>query len=156
MWRLLCSDSKPPSRIDKIRIIHWSKIIIYIWLTNGLIEFEQFSKKKLEITITQSRWCHCGGSHPTVKFFRQQQKEKGYKKITFNPHNSNNKHNKRNGWKPNTWFRWGSEDHFIVDCLKPDTMDKKVHWKKENPKTCAYILMKIDKTLENITYKSKS
>ena len=81
----------------------------------------------------------------------KQRKEKGYKKPTFNPHNSNNKHNENNSWKPNTCFRCGSEDYFIVNCPKPDTLDNEVHWNMEKPNTRAYISKKIDKTLENST-----
>ena len=83
--------------------------------------------------FSQSRCSHCGGSHR-------------YKKPQFNPRNSNNNHNERNGRKPNTCFRCVSEDHFILNCKKPETSDKKVHWNIENPKTCVYRLNKIDKT----------
>ena len=40
--------------------------------------------------------------------------------------------------------------------LKPYTSNNKFHWKTENPKTCAYRLIKIDKTSENISDESKS
>ena len=33
-----------------------------------------------------------------------------------------------------TCFRCGLEDHFIANCPKPETSDKKVHWNTENPK----------------------
>ena len=98
----------------------------------------------------QSRRNHCGGPHPTEKFFKQHIKEKGYNQPPFNQ--SNNKHNECNGSKTNTQFRCGSENHFIANFPKPDTLDKKVHWNKENTKTCAYRSKKIDKTLENSTY----
>ena len=106
--------------------------------------------------FSQSRWSHCGCSHPTEKFFKQQKKEKGYKKPPFNPHNSNNNRNECNGRKPNTCFRCGSEDYFIKIFPKPDTSDNKVHWNTEKLKTCAYRLTKIDKTSENITDESES
>ena len=40
--------------------------------------------------------------------------------------------------------------------MKLDSSDKKVHCNTENPKTCAYILTKIDKTSEKIKVESKS
>ena len=70
----------------------------------------------------------------------------GYKKPPLNSRNSNNKHNERNGRKPNTCFSCGLEDHLFANIPKPETLDKKVHWNKENPKTCAYISEKIDET----------
>ena len=62
-----------------------------------------------------------------------------HKKPLSNSHNSNNKQNERNGRKPNTCFRCGSEDRFIANCPKQDTLDKKAHWNTENPKIHAYI-----------------
>ena len=53
-------------------------------------------------------------------------------------------------------FRYGSEDYFIANCLKPDTSDKKFHRNTDNLKTRAYILKKIDKTPENSTDERKS
>ena len=44
---------------------------------------------------------HCEGSHPTEKLFKQQGKEKGYKKLSFNTRNSSNNRNELNGRKPN-------------------------------------------------------
>ena len=82
--------------------------------------------------------------------------KKGYKKSPFNTQNSNNKHNERNGWNPNTCFRCGSEDHFISNCLKLDTLNKKVPWNMENFEICSYRSIKIDKTSENTTYESES
>ena len=35
-------------------------------------------------------------------------------------------------------------------------MDKKFHWNTENPKNCAFLSKKIDKTSENSTYESDS
>ena len=81
---------------------------------------------------------HCGGLYPTDKHFKQQRNEKGYKKTPFNPQNFNNNSNECNDRKPNTCFRCGSEDHFIANCPKPDTLNKKFHWNTENPKTRVY------------------
>ena len=53
-------------------------------------------------------------------------------------------------------FRYGSKDHFIANCPKPETSDKKFNWKTENPKNCAYRQKKIYKTPENSTDKSDS
>ena len=92
----------------------------------------------------QSSYSHCGGSHPTDKFFKQQQKYKGYKKPPFNIRYSNNGHNERNGRKPNTCFRCGSEDGYITNFPKLDTLDDKVHLNTEKPKTCVHRSKKID------------
>ena len=67
-----------------------------------------------------------------------------------------NKRNERNGRKPNTCFVCGSEDHFITNSHKLDTLDKKVHRNRENPKTRAYRSCKIDKMLKNSTDESDS
>ena len=48
-------------------------------------------------------------------------------------------------------FICGSEDHFIANFPKPETLDNKVHCNTENPKTCAYISKKIYKTSKNCT-----
>ena len=56
-------------------------------------------------TFSQSRYSHCGGSHPTEKLFLKNQKYKGYKKPPFNLRNSNNKCDEYNCQKPNTCFR---------------------------------------------------
>ena len=98
--------------------------------------------------VYQSRCSQCGGLYPNAKFFKQYPKEKGYKKLPFNPRNSNNKSNEQNGWKPNTCFRCGLEDNFITSFPKLDTLDKKVQCNTENPKTCAYTPKKIDKMSE--------
>ena len=66
------------------------------------------------------------------------------------------KRNERNDRKPNTCFVCGSEDHFITNSHKLDTLDKKVHRNRENPKTRAYRSKKIDKTMENSTDESDS
>ena len=65
--------------------------------------------------------------------------------------NSNNKHNYCNSQRQSAWFRCGLEDHFIVNFPKLVTSDKKVHWNKLNPKTRAYMLKKMDNTLEKST-----
>ena len=114
------------------------------------------SVKNKEGISSQSRCSHCGGSHVTVKYFKQNRKDKGHKKSPFYWRNSNNKSNKYNCRKPNTCFRCGPEDHFIANFLKLETSDKKVHWNMEIPKNSAYRSMKIDKTLENSKYKSES
>ena len=48
-------------------------------------------------------------------------------------------------------FRFGLEDHFIELFPKTGTLENKVHWNTEKPKTCAYRSMKIDKKSENST-----
>ena len=64
-WWVICSDRETSNRIEEIRKIHWSKIIIYIWPANWLLEVRKFSKKSWERKNYQS-WCsHCGGSRPT-------------------------------------------------------------------------------------------
>ena len=88
--------------------------------------------------------------------FRNIKREKGYSKPPFNQPNSNNRCNERNGWKPKTYFRCGSEDHFITKFQEPDTSDEKVHWNTENPKTHTYRLTKIDKMSDNSTDESES
>ena len=88
---------------------------------------------------------HCGVSHPTKKLFKQQKKNKGNNKSTFNSRNSNNRHTEHNGQKPNTYFKCGLEDHFVANFQKPDTSDKKVNCNMENPKTSAYIYIEMDK-----------
>ena len=45
-------------------------------------------------------------------------------------------------------LRCGLEDHFIVNFLKPDTSDKKVHWSTEKPKFCAYRWKKIENSTD--------
>ena len=45
------------------------------------------------------------------------------------------------------------EDHSIENCLKLDTLDKKVHWNKENTKSRAYRSAKIDKSSEKVETK---
>ena len=50
----------------------------------------------------------------------------------------------------------GLEDHFIANYPKPDTLDTKVHWDIEKPKTCTYILKKIYKTPDNSTNQNYS
>ena len=87
---------------------------------------------------------------------KQQKNQKGYKKPPFNPRNSNNNRNEHNDRKQNTCFRCGSDDRFIANCLKTDTLDNKVHWNNKNPKNRAYRLTKIDKKSETSTYKIKS
>ena len=47
-------------------------------------------------------------------------------------------------------------DHLVANCPKLNTLDKKVHWNTENPKTHAYRLAKIDKTSENSADKIES
>ena len=70
-------------------------------------------------------WCsHCGYSQPTGKCFQKQRKYKGNNKSTVNSNNSNDKHIKHKSWKPNMFFRCGSEDHFIANYQKPDTHGK--------------------------------
>ena len=46
--------------------------------------------------FSQSRCIHCGGSKLTKKRFKQQIKEKGHNKSTFNSCNSNNKRTEHN------------------------------------------------------------
>ena len=87
--------------------------------------------------LSQSRCSHCGGSHPTKKYFKQQRKDKGHKKSPFNSRNSKNERTEKNGQKPNTCFRCGLEDHSIENCPKLDTSDNKFHRNTENPKNCA-------------------
>ena len=53
-------------------------------------------------------------------------------------------------------FRCGLEDHLITNGLKPETLDKKLHWNTEKPKTRAYISKKIDNTSEDSTDEIKS
>ena len=59
--------------------------------------------------FSQLRCSHCGGSHPTEKFFKKRIKDKVHNKFSpyFNPRNSNNDRTENNGWKPNTCFRFG-------------------------------------------------
>ena len=47
--------------------------------------------------------------------------------------------------RKNTFFRCGSEDHFITNFPKPDNFDKKFHWSMKKPKTRAYGSTEIDK-----------
>ena len=56
---------------------------------------------------------------------------------------------------PKTCFICGSEDHFIANFPKPETLETKVHWNMEDTKTHEYISTKIDKTLEKSTDKSE-
>ena len=79
----------------------------------------------------------------------------GYNKPPFNSRTFNNKRNEHNGHKLNVGYRCGLEDHFITNCLKMDTSDKKVHWSTKKPNTCAYISIKIYKMLDNITGQSE-
>ena len=58
--------------------------------------------------------------------------------------------------KPNICFICVSKYHFIANYPKLDTLKNKVHWNTENPKTCAYISNKIEKTLDNSTDQNKS
>ena len=102
---------------------------------------------------SQSKCSHCVGSHPTDKLFKQQQNQKGYKKPPFNPLNSNNKYNEHNGPKPNTCFRCGLEDHFIVKFSKPETSDRRFYWNTEKPKLLEYRSRKRDKTSETVYMK---
>ena len=74
--------------------------------------------KNEEKCFSQYRCSYCGGLYPTEKYFKQQRKEKGYKKPPFTSRNTNNKYNERNCRKPNTCFRCGSEDSFIANCSK--------------------------------------
>ena len=104
--------------------------------------------------FAQSRDIHCGGSHPTEKFFKQHRKDKGHNKSSFNSRNSNNKRTESKSQKPNMCFRCVLEDNCIANCLKQDTLENKVHWNTENPKTCAYISTKIDKMSEKSTDES--
>ena len=106
--------------------------------------------------FAQLRCSNCGVSYPTETLFKKKRKDKVHKKSPFNPSNSNNKCNERNGRKPNTCFICGLEDHFIENCPKSYTPDKKVHWNTEKPKSLAYRLTKIDKTSENSKYESES
>ena len=81
-------------------------------------------------------------------------RKKEYMKPPFNSRNSDNKSKECNVQKPNMCFRCGLEDHLIEFFRKQDTLDKKVHWSTENPKTPAYRSTKIDKIPENSTYQS--
>ena len=105
--------------------------------------------------FSQSRCNHCEGSHIYEKSFNKNRRYKGNKKSHFSSRNSNtttnNKHTELNGWKPNTSFICVSEDHFIKNCSKPDTSEKKVHWNTTDTKNYGYISTKIDKTLDNNT-----
>ena len=73
--------------------------------------------------VSQWMCIHCGGSNLTEKLFNQQRNVKGYNKPPFNPCNSNNKRNEHSSPKPNTCFIFGSEDHSIANCPKPDTLE---------------------------------
>ena len=99
--------------------------------------------------FAQSRCSQSGGSRRTKGFFKQQI---NLKKSTLNSRNSKNKYTKHNGQKLNTYFRCGSEDHFIANFQKPDTSDNKVHWNTEKSKICTYRSKKLDKMSENSTY----
>ena len=131
-----------------------SKIIIYIWLENWVFEFGKFSKKYKENTFCQTKVQSLWRFKPNWKLFKQQRKDKGNNKSPFNSRNSNNKRTGCNVQKPNMCFRWGSEDHFITNCPKPDTSDKKFQGNTENPKNSAYRLMKRYKMLKK-RYRSK-
>ena len=92
--------------IDKKLLLISELQIDYLNLENSVGNNER-------VNFSQSRCSHCGGSHSTEKCFKQQQKEKSYKKLPFNPRNSNNNVNEHNSQKPNTCLICGSEDHFI-------------------------------------------
>ena len=53
-------------------------------------------------------------------------------------------------------FRFGSEDHFIANFPKPDTLDNKSHQNREKTGTLAYRSNKIDTTSENSRDKIES
>ena len=53
-------------------------------------------------------------------------------------------------------FRCVSEDNFIEEFPKLDTLDKKNHWNTEKPKVSVYRKKRINKMLENSTDKSDS
>ena len=106
--------------------------------------------------IFQSRCSHCGGSHTNEKCFKKHRKEKGYKKPSFNLCNPNNKHNERNGQKPNTCIRCVSEDHFIANFPKLETSDKKVHRIQKSLKLVITDKKLIDNTPENSAYECES
>ena len=99
---------------------------------------------------------HCGGSQPNEKISKKQRKDKGKHISLFNSSNSDNKFTACNFWKPSTCFRCGSEDHFITNCPKLDTSDKKFYWNTENPKTCVYRLTEIYNMLDKRTDQSES
>ena len=54
--------------------------------------------------------------------------------LTIRNH-SNDKRTEFNGRKPNTYLRFGLEDHFIANFPKPDTLDKKFYWNTKNNNT---------------------
>ena len=56
----------------------------------------------------------------------------------FNSRIPKNKRTERNNQNTNTCFRCGSGDHWIADYPKPGNPEKRVHWNKENTKTCVY------------------
>ena len=78
--------------------------------------------------FSQSRCINFGVSQLTETLFNHVAVAVGYNKPPFNPRKSNNKRNERNGYKQNMCFRYGSENHFIANCTKLDTLDNEVHW----------------------------
>ena len=120
------------------------------------LNFENSLRNNERAIFSQSGYIHFVFLHPTEKLFKQYIKEKVCKKPPLNSCKYNNKRNEHNGWKRNKCFRCGSEGHFIVNFLKQDTLDKKVHCNLETHKTCVYRSTSTDKTLENSADQTKS
>ena len=77
----------------------------------------------------------------------KQRKGKGNKKFSsyFNSCDTKDKLTLPNNKNTITRFRCGSEDHWIIDCQKPENLQNRVHWNMENPKSCAFKSTKVDK-----------